>query len=222
MTATRIVRRLLWVLALFALVAIMFGYMLYFGTSQQVVASLVQGVVSGILVLLVAYFVRQTWLRPVETLFTTEYLDQIANLIADKLRTRDSTKTGIIIEDSWYEINWSHYIGNAHKVTVAASHMDTWVSNTSNLLQDIFDRGGEVTFFLSKPQTAAAYRVAERYPAKTPKRMGAERSAKTAQKLQQIFQASANRNAKLNVFATTIFSMYVLMIIDDEYAGISP
>ena len=93
-------------------------------------------------------------------------------------------------------------LGEATEVEFVASYMDTWIIQTSELLQGIFTRGGTVRAILPKPESDAAIRVLERFPEYTPE-LVRHKIINTAQRLNMMAWQSGNNRAKSEIYWIT-------------------
>jgi hypothetical protein len=216
-----LVRRLLVYAALLCVALIILLNFILIRPYEEAVKLLLPGVLSSVMVGLVIYVFRYTFLENANKFFEQESVDNIAAQIISEVRGKLLTAAGFAFYERWEETPWKAILESATEVDILASYMDTWIIQISDLMLAVFARGGTVRVILPKPGSEAAHRVLERFPEYNPE-LVQHKIENTAYKLEKIHERSNSPRARLEVYWTTAFCMHCLIRIDKKRLVISP
>lgn len=179
-------------------------------------------VVASVLVIPLVYVFRETLFKSTATFLTEGDMNYLSAKTTEKLaQVPSADPVNMHFYENWYEIPWKEMLAEARELEFFVSFMDSWIVQTSDSLQGVFDRGGTIRVFLPKAGGDAARRVAERFPEYTP-RVIAAKISNTSARLQRLLEMSMNKNARLEIYGTNKVFMHCLMMIDKTWVILSP
>jgi len=194
-----VVNRLLVYLSALAIIIVILLQFLFFGPPREAFQLLLPSILASLVVLLAVYIFRQTLFKSTTSYLTEAEITEISFLIAEKLKQQLPSQRDLLLYNKWYDIPWQEVMGEAKELEFYVSYMDTWVNQTSDILQLIVERGGTIRVFLPKKGSEAAKRVRERFPEYS-NELVAAKIQNTVDKLRAVLKRSHVRSGKLEVY----------------------
>ena len=217
----KVVQSLLVLLALVLIATLICVQIILYGAGKDSWKLWIPSFLASVVVVLVVYVVSKTILRSPQAILTDAAVSELSDRIVHSVELAAGARQWAYSSlHRWYALPWGDLLAEASEVDVVASYMDTWVNHVSDHLRDAFTRGCIVRLYLPQLNTDAARRVRARFPEYDAPAIESK-IRNTPQKIQAL-RGAAPRKGRLQVWWTSTFCMWCLVLIDNRWLIIDP